>query len=152
MPVSMQDGLMQTHDEETRHFFKNSSVQVLLCPRIAGKHHSWIKQRVRYKSLFCLFRNSFIINTMHCKILYHFFNFFYTIFRTTLSLGPEDFSFTGKISATSTFYPKGGQEKNCPTTLLVINMVGKFGIHHVSTDPIRGLVPKMNITMSCLTW
>ncbi|KAL6981872.1 Phospholipase D beta 1 [Sarracenia purpurea var. burkii] len=39
------DGIMQTHDEETRRFFKHSSVQVLLCPRVAGKKHSWIKQR-----------------------------------------------------------------------------------------------------------
>lgn len=46
-PLYMQDGIMQTHDEETRRFFKHSSVQVLLCPRIAGKRHSWIKQRVR---------------------------------------------------------------------------------------------------------
>ncbi|PKI56934.1 hypothetical protein CRG98_022669 [Punica granatum] len=36
---------MQTHDEETRRFFKHSSVQVLLCPRVAGKRHSWIKQK-----------------------------------------------------------------------------------------------------------
>lgn len=43
----MQDGIMQTHDEETRRFFKHSSVQVLLCPRTAGKKHSWVKQRVR---------------------------------------------------------------------------------------------------------
>ncbi|XP_059634077.1 phospholipase D beta 1-like isoform X2 [Cornus florida] len=39
------DGVMQTHDEETRRFFKNSSVKVLLCPREAGKRHSWMKQR-----------------------------------------------------------------------------------------------------------
>ncbi|WCJ23124.1 phospholipase D beta 1 [Euphorbia peplus] len=39
------DGVMATHDEETRRFFKHSSVQVLLCPRSAGKKHSWIKQR-----------------------------------------------------------------------------------------------------------
>ncbi|XP_030931820.1 phospholipase D gamma 1-like isoform X2 [Quercus lobata] len=39
------DGIMQTHDEETRRFFKRSSVQVLLCPRIAGKRHSWLKQK-----------------------------------------------------------------------------------------------------------
>ncbi|XP_009627346.1 phospholipase D gamma 1-like [Nicotiana tabacum] len=39
------DGVMQTHDEETRRFFKHSSVQVLLCPRVAGKRHSWAKQR-----------------------------------------------------------------------------------------------------------
>ncbi|GMH21692.1 hypothetical protein Nepgr_023534 [Nepenthes gracilis] len=39
------DGIMHTHDEETRRFFKHSSVQVLLCPRIAGKRHSWVRQR-----------------------------------------------------------------------------------------------------------
>ncbi|KAG5251494.1 hypothetical protein OIU77_024997 [Salix suchowensis] len=39
------DGIMATHDEETRRFFKHSSVQVLLCPRNAGKRHSWVKQR-----------------------------------------------------------------------------------------------------------
>jgi len=37
---------MATHDEETRRFFKHSSVQVLLCPRAAAKRHSWVKQRV----------------------------------------------------------------------------------------------------------
>ncbi|KAK1304551.1 Phospholipase D beta 1 [Acorus calamus] len=39
------DGLMQTHDEETRRFFKRSSVHVLLCPREAGKRHSFFKQK-----------------------------------------------------------------------------------------------------------
>ncbi|XP_059650190.1 phospholipase D beta 1-like [Cornus florida] len=39
------DGIMATHDEETRRFFKHSSVRVLLCPRVAGKKHSWYKQR-----------------------------------------------------------------------------------------------------------
>ncbi|XP_022999811.1 phospholipase D gamma 1-like isoform X1 [Cucurbita maxima] len=39
------DGFMQTHDEETRRFFKHSSVQVILCPRMAGKRHSWVKQK-----------------------------------------------------------------------------------------------------------
>nr|ADM21349.1 phospholipase D [Chorispora bungeana] len=38
------DGVMGTHDEETKRFFKHSSVQVLLCPRNAGKRHSWAKQ------------------------------------------------------------------------------------------------------------
>jgi hypothetical protein len=47
----MQDGIMATHDEETRCFFKHSSVQVLLCPRNAGKKHSWVKQRVSYPKL-----------------------------------------------------------------------------------------------------
>ncbi|XP_047095549.1 phospholipase D gamma 1-like [Lolium rigidum] len=39
------DGLMGTQDEVTRRFFKHSSVQVLLCPRSAGKRHSWVKQQ-----------------------------------------------------------------------------------------------------------
>uniref|UniRef100_A0A0D9XLR7 phospholipase D n=1 Tax=Leersia perrieri TaxID=77586 RepID=A0A0D9XLR7_9ORYZ len=39
------DGFMGTRDEETRRFFKHSSVQVLLCPRSAGKRHSWVKQQ-----------------------------------------------------------------------------------------------------------
>ncbi|XP_031495239.1 phospholipase D beta 1-like [Nymphaea colorata] len=38
------EGKMQTHDEETRNFFKHSSVHVLLCPRSAGKRHSLVKQ------------------------------------------------------------------------------------------------------------
>ncbi|GFZ01245.1 phospholipase D beta 1 [Actinidia rufa] len=40
------DGFMNTNDEETRQFFKHSSVQVLLCPRTSGKGHSWIKKQV----------------------------------------------------------------------------------------------------------
>ncbi|KAK3006978.1 hypothetical protein RJ639_015579, partial [Escallonia herrerae] len=43
--TSYADGVMQTHDEETRRFFKHSSVQVLLCPRSAGKGHSWAKKQ-----------------------------------------------------------------------------------------------------------
>ncbi|XP_075656523.1 phospholipase D gamma 1-like [Castanea sativa] len=39
------EGIMHTNDEETRHFFKHSSVQVLLCPRSAGKGHSWVKKQ-----------------------------------------------------------------------------------------------------------
>ncbi|KAJ9550035.1 LOW QUALITY PROTEIN: hypothetical protein OSB04_022578 [Centaurea solstitialis] len=38
-------GVMQTFDEETRRFFKHSSVQVLLCPRSAKKGHSWAKKQ-----------------------------------------------------------------------------------------------------------
>ncbi|KAK2981139.1 hypothetical protein RJ640_023870 [Escallonia rubra] len=36
---------MKTHDEETRQFFKHSSVQLLLCPRHAGKGRSWLKKQ-----------------------------------------------------------------------------------------------------------
>lgn len=50
-----QDGVMGTHEEETRRFFKDSSVQVLLCPRNAGKRHSWVKQRVEHEFLFLIF-------------------------------------------------------------------------------------------------
>ncbi|KAL5552172.1 hypothetical protein UlMin_002348 [Ulmus minor] len=39
------DGIMGTFDEDTRRFFKHSSVQVLLCPRSAQKGHSWVKNR-----------------------------------------------------------------------------------------------------------
>nr|ADY75749.1 phospholipase D beta [Litchi chinensis] len=39
------DGIMKTSDEETRRFFKNSSVQVILCPRSAGEGHSWVKKQ-----------------------------------------------------------------------------------------------------------
>ncbi|KAL3498754.1 hypothetical protein ACH5RR_041486 [Cinchona calisaya] len=39
------EGVMNTSDEETRRFFKHSSVQVLLCPRAAGKGHSWFKKQ-----------------------------------------------------------------------------------------------------------
>ncbi|URE32011.1 hypothetical protein MUK42_01782, partial [Musa troglodytarum] len=39
------NGVMGTRDEETRRFFKHSSVQVLLCPRSAGKRHSIVKQQ-----------------------------------------------------------------------------------------------------------
>ncbi|KAI3719417.1 hypothetical protein L6452_20314 [Arctium lappa] len=39
------DGLMATHDEETKSFFKHSSVQVMLCLRMAGKKHSWVKKQ-----------------------------------------------------------------------------------------------------------
>ncbi|KAI6706737.1 hypothetical protein NL676_009699 [Syzygium grande] len=38
------DGIMATHDEETRQFFEHSTVKVLLCPRVAGKRHSWVEQ------------------------------------------------------------------------------------------------------------
>ncbi|KAL2547373.1 Phospholipase D beta 1 [Forsythia ovata] len=38
------EGVMGTSDEETKRFFKHSSVQVLLCPRSAGKG-SWAKKQ-----------------------------------------------------------------------------------------------------------
>lgn len=41
---------MQTHDEETRKFFKRSSVQCVLCPRYASNKLSIFKQQVRNTS------------------------------------------------------------------------------------------------------
>ncbi|MCD7452104.1 hypothetical protein HAX54_015021 [Datura stramonium] len=40
-----QKELWEHNDEETRRYFKHSSVQVLLCPRSAGKGHSWAKKQ-----------------------------------------------------------------------------------------------------------
>lgn len=51
----MQDGVMGTRDEETRRFFKHSTVQVLLCPRSAGKKHSFVKQHVSTVHGHCVF-------------------------------------------------------------------------------------------------
>lgn len=39
-------GVMQTHDEETKKFFKHSSVQCVLAPRYASSKMSWFKQQV----------------------------------------------------------------------------------------------------------
>ncbi|XP_059643049.1 phospholipase D beta 1-like [Cornus florida] len=39
-------GYMDTHDEETRRFFKQSLVKVLLCPRSAGNGHSIRRKQV----------------------------------------------------------------------------------------------------------
>ncbi|CAI0400016.1 unnamed protein product [Linum tenue] len=39
------EGIMGTGDEETRQYFKDSSVQVLLCPRSPDQGHSFIKQQ-----------------------------------------------------------------------------------------------------------
>ncbi|GKC19107.1 phospholipase D beta 1-like protein [Tanacetum coccineum] len=38
-------GVMGTNDEETRHFFKHSSVKVIFCPRSAGKGHRLAKKQ-----------------------------------------------------------------------------------------------------------
>ncbi|CAL5196199.1 unnamed protein product [Lathyrus oleraceus] len=40
------DGIMASHDVETQRFFKNSSVQVLLFPRIDRKQYSWARLKV----------------------------------------------------------------------------------------------------------
>ena len=45
---------MNTGDDETRRYFKNSCVKVLLCPRSAGKG-SWAKKQVALYT--CLIQN-----------------------------------------------------------------------------------------------
>lgn len=42
----MQDGVMQTHDEETKKYFKHSSVHCVLAPRYASNKLSIFKQQV----------------------------------------------------------------------------------------------------------
>lgn len=43
----MQVGVMQTHDEETKKFFKHSSVICVLSPRYGSSKLSFLKQQVR---------------------------------------------------------------------------------------------------------
>jgi hypothetical protein len=43
----MQDGVMHTHDEETRKFFRHSGVYCVLVPRYASNKLSIFKQQVR---------------------------------------------------------------------------------------------------------
>lgn len=40
------EGMMQTHDEETKRFFEHSTVHCVLTPRYASHKLSWFKQRV----------------------------------------------------------------------------------------------------------
>lgn len=46
--VIVQAGVMQTHDEETRKFFKHSSVSCVLSPRYGSGKLSLFKQQVRF--------------------------------------------------------------------------------------------------------
>lgn len=50
--ICLQDGVMQTHDEETRRFFRHSSVTCLLTPRYASSKLSIIKQQACFSSFF----------------------------------------------------------------------------------------------------
>lgn len=66
---------MGTGDEETRRFFKHSSVQVLLCPRSGGKGHSWAKKQVYMNNLFIvntglLFKYWLLKLEFHLKDIY----------------------------------------------------------------------------------
>lgn len=44
----MQEGVMQTHDEEARKFFKRTNVHCVLSPRYASSKLSFFKQQVRH--------------------------------------------------------------------------------------------------------
>ncbi|KAL6847666.1 hypothetical protein ACP4OV_022692 [Aristida adscensionis] len=56
------EGYMGTRDEETRRFFKHSSVKILLCPRSAGKRHSWVKQQVETGTIFTHHQKTVIVD------------------------------------------------------------------------------------------
>lgn len=47
----MQAGVMQTHDEETRKFFKHSSVSCVLSPRYASSKLSIFKQQACFYAI-----------------------------------------------------------------------------------------------------
>jgi phospholipase D1/2 len=47
----IQAGVMATHDEETRRFFKHSSVTCVLAPRYASSKLSFLKQQASLISL-----------------------------------------------------------------------------------------------------
>lgn len=48
----MQAGVMQTHDEETKKFFRRSSVICVLSPRYASSKLGYMKQKVDLCTLF----------------------------------------------------------------------------------------------------
>ncbi|XP_057832450.2 phospholipase D delta isoform X1 [Cryptomeria japonica] len=56
------EGVMQTHDEETKKFFKHSSVHCVLSPRYASSKLSWVKQRV-VGSLYTHHQKSVIVDS-----------------------------------------------------------------------------------------
>lgn len=45
--VVVQDGVMNTHDEETNRYFKGTGVRCILAPRYGASKMSWFKQKVR---------------------------------------------------------------------------------------------------------
>lgn len=60
--------MMQTHDEETRRFFKHSSVHVELCLR-SGKQHSWAKKLVSF--IFKHFSETPSLNYNYSQVVLH---------------------------------------------------------------------------------
>ncbi|XAR56329.1 Phospholipase D [Bertholletia excelsa] len=60
--VKTQEGVMKTHDEETKKFFRYSSVHCVLCPRYASSKLSIFKQQV-IGTLFSHHQKSIILDT-----------------------------------------------------------------------------------------
>jgi hypothetical protein len=52
LPMLAQGGVMATHDEETRKFFKHSSVICVLSPRYASNKLSIFKQQASFEQEF----------------------------------------------------------------------------------------------------
>ncbi|KAL2551924.1 Structural maintenance of chromosomes protein [Forsythia ovata] len=70
----VQEGVMGTGDEETKHFFKHSSVQVLLCPRSAGKG-SWAKKQQMAVGTFRLIAGPWFYQTRVVLLLFSLCSF-----------------------------------------------------------------------------
>lgn len=44
----VQSGVMNTHDEETKNYFKGTGVRCVLAPRYGASKMSWFKQKVSF--------------------------------------------------------------------------------------------------------
>ena len=86
LPMLAQGGVMATHDEETRKFFKHSSVICVLSPRYASNKLSIFKQQASFEQEFMVFSFQFIFalgssivllnrkNKQSPKVIRFFFN------------------------------------------------------------------------------
>jgi hypothetical protein len=61
----MQDGVMHTHDEETKRFFRHSGVHCVLVPRYASTKLSIFKQQVRVPTQ-CSAKINCLVNAHIC--------------------------------------------------------------------------------------
>jgi hypothetical protein len=66
---------MQTHDEETKKFFKHSSVTCVLAPRYASSKMGYFKQQVSFISLSSIF----LAIVGQLSFLSFFFFFFFNV-------------------------------------------------------------------------
>jgi hypothetical protein len=67
----MQEGLMHTHDEEARKFFRHSGVHCVLAPRYASNKLSIFKQQVWMFSFLCahelMYWTATVVNLIACS-------------------------------------------------------------------------------------